>query len=73
MYQDLIIIFFWQPKTNTDITSTQVALNYIRAKGGVPMAEVNSPTQAQEVLGCMGWELNDDEVRILEAASDLCK
>jgi len=61
------------PKINTDITTTQVALNYIVAKGGVPLAEVNSPTQAQEVIGCLGWSLNDDEVAMLESAADLCK
>ena len=65
--------FFRQPKTNTDITTTQVALQYIIYKGGVPMPEVNSPKQAQEVVGCLGWQLNDEEVSMLEAASDLCK
>eukprot|EP00526_Cylindrotheca_closterium_P012777 CAMPEP_0113628356 /NCGR_PEP_ID=MMETSP0017_2-20120614/14692_1 /TAXON_ID=2856 /ORGANISM="Cylindrotheca closterium" /LENGTH=443 /DNA_ID=CAMNT_0000538657 /DNA_START=161 /DNA_END=1492 /DNA_ORIENTATION=- /assembly_acc=CAM_ASM_000147 len=61
------------PKVNTDITTTQIALNYIVAKGAVPLVEVNGPSQADEVLGCMGWSLNDDEVSMLEAASDLCK
>ncbi len=43
--------FYWkhgQPKINTDITTTQVALNYVIAKGGVPLVEVNSPKQAEE-------------------------
>jgi aryl-alcohol dehydrogenase-like predicted oxidoreductase len=61
------------PKINSDITTTQVALNYIVAKGGVPLAEVNSPKDAEEVIGCLGWSLNDDEVAMLESASDLCK
>jgi aryl-alcohol dehydrogenase-like predicted oxidoreductase len=63
----------FQPKINTDITTTQVALNYVVAKGGVPLAEVNSPKQAEEVLGCMGWVLNDDDISMLDAAADLCK
>ena len=62
-----------QPKINTDITTAQVALNYIVAKGGVPLAEVNNPKQSDEVLGCIGWSLNDDEVTMLEAAADLSK
>ena len=62
-----------QPKINTDITTTQVALNYIIAKGAVPLAEVNSPKDAQELIGCLGWSLNDDEVAMLESAADLCK
>ena len=66
------ICILFQPKINTEITTTQVALNYIVAKGGVPLAEVNSPKQAQEVIGCLGWTLTDDEVSLLESASDLC-
>jgi pyridoxine 4-dehydrogenase len=50
-----------------------VAYNYVIAKGAVPLAEVNSPKQAQELIGCLGWSLNDDEVQMLEAAADLCK
>jgi len=60
------------PKINTDITTTQVVLNYIVSKGGIPLAEVNSPKQAEEVIGCLGWSLNDDEVSMLESAADLC-
>lgn len=62
-----------QPKINTDITTTQVALNYVVAKGGVPLVEVNSPKQAEDVIGCLGWALADDEVSMLDAAADLCK
>ena len=69
--QSLYLSF--QPKINSDITTTQVALNYVVAKGGVPLAEVNSPKQAEEVIGCSGWVLNDEEVSMLDAAADLCK
>lgn len=61
------------PKINTDITTTQVAINYVIAKGGVPLVEVDSPRQAEEVLGSLGWTLNDDEVDMLDAAAALCK
>eukprot|EP00535_Pseudo-nitzschia_heimii_P008375 CAMPEP_0197189168 /NCGR_PEP_ID=MMETSP1423-20130617/19288_1 /TAXON_ID=476441 /ORGANISM="Pseudo-nitzschia heimii, Strain UNC1101" /LENGTH=493 /DNA_ID=CAMNT_0042641213 /DNA_START=131 /DNA_END=1615 /DNA_ORIENTATION=+ len=61
-----------EPKINTDITTTQVAWNYVVAKGAVPLAEVNSPKQAEELVGCLGWSLNDDEVSILESAAELC-
>lgn len=66
-------MYYIQPKINTDITTTQVALNYVVAKGGVPIPEVNNPNQAEEVIGCLGWVLSDDEVSMLDAASDLCK
>mmetsp|Transcript_7599 Transcript_7599/g.18604 ORF Transcript_7599/g.18604 Transcript_7599/m.18604 type:complete len:280 (+) Transcript_7599:2-841(+) len=62
-----------EPKINTDITTTQVAYNYVVAKGAVPLAEVNSPTQAEELIGCLGWSLSDKEVGILESAAELCK
>jgi hypothetical protein len=60
------------PRVNTDITTSQVALNYVVAKGGVPLPEVNTPRQAQEVLGCLGWGLDAAEVAMLDAAADLC-
>lgn len=61
------------PKINTDITNTQVALNWVIAKGGVPLAEVNNPAQADEVLGCLGWKLTDEEVDMIDSAVALCK
>jgi pyridoxine 4-dehydrogenase len=61
------------PKINTDITTTQIAINYVIAKGGVPLVEVNSPRQAEEVLGSLGWTLKEDEVDMLDAAAALCK
>lgn len=64
---------FFQPKINTDITTTQVALNYVIAKGGVPLVEVNTPKQAEELLGCLGWVLIEEDVSMLDAAADLCK
>jgi Aldo/keto reductase family len=61
------------PSINTDITTTQIALQYVIAKGGVPLPEVNNPSQADEILGSLGWTLNDDEVDMLDAAIALCK
>ena len=58
---------------NTDITTTQIALQYVIAKGGVPMVPVNNPIQAEQVLGCLGWTLTDDEVAMLDAAIALCQ
>jgi aryl-alcohol dehydrogenase-like predicted oxidoreductase len=61
------------PEINTDITTTQVALNYIIAKGGVPLPEVRNPKDVKEVLGCLGWTLEDGEVEMLDAALSLCR
>ena len=61
------------PSINTDITTTQVSLQWVIAKGGVPVPEVNSPAQAKEVLGCLGWTLTDEEMDMLDAAVALCR
>lgn len=60
------------PKINTDITTTQVAINYVIAKGAVPICEVTDSKQADEILGCLGWGLSDDEVDMLDSAAALC-
>jgi len=60
------------PEINTDITTTQVALQWVISKGAVPVTQVNSPAQAKEVLGCLGWTLTEDEVDQLDKAAALC-
>ncbi|CAB9498592.1 Potassium voltage-gated channel, shaker-related subfamily, beta member [Seminavis robusta] len=60
------------PKVNTDITTTQVAINYVVAKGGVPLPEINTSKQAEELLGCLGWSLTEEEVDMLDSAAALC-
>jgi len=59
-------------KINTDITTAQVAWNYVIAKGAVPLAEVNSPKDAEQLAGCLGWSLSDEELSMLESAAELC-
>jgi len=58
------------PQINTDVTTTQIALNYVVAKGCVPVPGIKTVAQAEEVLGCLGWELTDEEVRMLDSAAD---
>lgn len=61
-----------QPKINRDITTTQIAINYVRAKGGVPLVPVNNVKMANEVLGCLGWDLSEEEVLELDKACKTC-
>jgi aryl-alcohol dehydrogenase-like predicted oxidoreductase len=61
------------PSINTDITTSQIALHWIIAKGGVPLPSVNNPGQADVVLGCLGWKLDDDEVTMLDNAAAFSK
>lgn len=56
------------PKINRDITTTQIAINYVRAKGAVPLVSVTNVKLANELLGCLGWDLSEDEVEELEKA-----
>jgi aryl-alcohol dehydrogenase-like predicted oxidoreductase len=50
-------------------TPSQVALNWIIAKGAVPIPGAKSSTQAQENAGALGWRLDGDDVAVLDAAA----
>ena len=44
----------------------------MKAKGAVPLLSITTPREANELLGCLGWELNEDEVDDLEKALKVC-
>jgi aryl-alcohol dehydrogenase-like predicted oxidoreductase len=48
----------------------QVALNWLMAKGALPIPGAKTEAQAQENGGALGWSLTEDEVALLDAASD---
>lgn len=52
--------------TRIDVTSTQVALHWLIAKGAVPLVACNNQAHAKELLGCRNWALTKDEVDILD-------
>lgn len=58
------------PPINTDVTTTQVAINYVLAKGCVPVPSVKNVKDADEIIGCLTWDLTDDEVKLLDNAAD---
>ena len=47
-------------------TPSQVALNWIIAKGAVPIPGAKNRAQAEENAGAMGWSLGPDEVAALD-------
>jgi aryl-alcohol dehydrogenase-like predicted oxidoreductase len=51
-------------------TPSQVALNWVIAKGAVPVAGARSGAQAAENAGALGWSLTEDEILSLEEAAD---
>ena len=55
----------------TDVTTSQIAINYVRAKGCVPVPSVKGVKDADEIIGCLPWELTDDEVKLLDNAADM--
>ncbi|HEY9593131.1 MAG TPA: aldo/keto reductase [Spirochaetia bacterium] len=48
-------------------TITQVALNWVIAKGALPIAGAKNPRQATENAGALGWRLTAGEIAELEA------
>jgi len=51
-------------------TPAQVALNWVMAKGAVPIPGAKNARQASENAGAMGWRLTADEILELEDVSD---
>jgi len=58
---------------NSDVTTTQIAINYVVAKGCVPIPPVTNAKEVDELIGCLGWGLTDEEVQILDEVADLIK
>jgi aryl-alcohol dehydrogenase-like predicted oxidoreductase len=48
---------------------SQVALNWVMAKGVVPIPGAKNRHQAEENAGALGWRLDEDEVAQLDAAA----
>lgn len=58
-------------KKAPSVTPAQIAIHYVIAKGGVPLVDVYDEETAEELIGCLGWRLTDEEVRMLEQAAEL--
>ncbi len=56
-------------EANGDKTPNQVALNWIMAKGAVPIPGAKSAEQAAANAGSMGWAMSDDDVAALDAVA----
>ncbi len=51
-------------------SNSQVALNWVIAKGALPIPGAKTRAQALENAGAIGWRLTPDEVTALDEASD---
>jgi aryl-alcohol dehydrogenase-like predicted oxidoreductase len=52
-------------------TPSQVALNWVLAKGAIPIAGARNGAQAAENAGALGWTLRDEEIRALEKEAEI--
>lgn len=67
--QPLITLLRSMGEARDGKTPAQVALNWVVAKGAVPIPGAKNARQAQENLGALGWQLTQDEIAILDQAS----
>jgi aryl-alcohol dehydrogenase-like predicted oxidoreductase len=52
-------------------SNAQVALNWVMAKGALPIPGAKNAKQAADNAGARGWTLTADEIQALDAESDL--
>ena len=50
-------------------TPSQVALNWIIAKGAVPIPGAKNREQAEQNAGALGWLMSDEDVAALDAVA----
>mmetsp|Transcript_6297 Transcript_6297/g.13199 ORF Transcript_6297/g.13199 Transcript_6297/m.13199 type:complete len:461 (-) Transcript_6297:200-1582(-) len=58
-------------KKSREVTMAQVSINWVRAKGAVPIPGIKNRSDAEELLGCLRFELTNDEVAMLDRAADM--
>ena len=49
-----------------EVTTTQVALNWVAAKGAIPLVSVTQSKEASEILGVTEFKLKGDDMEVLE-------
>lgn len=52
-----------------DASTSQVALNWTRAKGTIPIPGARNLKQVKQNLACLDWSLSSDEMKALDDAS----
>lgn len=52
-----------------DASTSQIALNWARAKGTVPIPGARNLKQVKQNIACLDWSLNEDEMKSLDNAS----
>ena len=55
-----------------EVSQAQVALNWCRAHGATPIAGLRTPDQAIDVSAALGWMLEAEEIKKLDALAKDC-
>lgn len=66
---DEVVAVLRQIGERHDRTPSQVALNWLIAKGAVPIPGAKNRAQAEQNAGALGWTLSADEVATLDAVA----
>lgn len=56
-------------RNHGDKTPAQVAINWVISKGVIPIVGAKNAAQAQENSGALGWQISEEEINILDTAS----
>ncbi len=67
---ELIALMTEIGKGHGEKTPSQVALNWVICKGGLPIPGAKTAAQAEQNVGALGWRLTPEEVKALDLASD---
>lgn len=68
--QPLIMVMKKIGADHGGMNASQVALNWVIAKGAIPIPGVKNFAQAEQNLGTLGWRLTEAEVALLDDLSD---
>jgi len=66
---DVVVAELRRIGDDRDRTPSQVALNWLIAKGAVPIPGAKNRAQAEENAGALGWNLSAEEVTALDAVA----
>ena len=68
-FSELLLVMKEIAAKHDDASLSQVALNWTRSKGTIPIPGARNLRQAKQNIGALKWELSAEEVRLLDVAS----
>lgn len=68
-FNELLVVMKSISENHGGVPLSQVALNWTRAKGTIPIPGARSLKQAKQNMGALEWDLTGDELAALDMAS----